>query len=245
MKRLSIAALIFALAVAFAVRPASAQMVVSDPETEYETYMTAFQTQEQYGTQIQQFATQMQQWQQQLKDGQLISESNYTNYLSDMQRLVSSLQTAEGTSQTSVNNGSLSSNYTQTYASYTPQSGDPGEVEFSNMIGNQLSGVLQALQTNQATFTRVNNNQGNSQQLAAENNADSGTDSLLQTTNAILIGILEDIEYEQASTAVNMQALLSNTAGDTEVDAQDRAEFASFLQTRASQYANPSAPAAF
>lgn len=245
MKRLSIAALIFIAAAALAVRPASAQMVVSDPETEYETYMTAFQSQEQYATQIQQFSTQMQQFQQQLKNGQLISESNFTNYVGDIQRLVTSLQTPEGTSQTSVNNGALSSSYVQTYAPYNPQSGDPGEMEFSQMIGNQLSGVLQALQTNQATFTRVNNNQNNSQQLAAENNADAGTDSLLQTTNAILIGILEDIEYEQASTAVNMQALLSNTAGDSEVDAQDRAEFASFLQTRASQYANPAAPAAF
>ncbi len=244
MKRFSLLAFVFAACVIAAARPASAQMIVSDPETEFETYTTAFQTAQQYATQVQQFSTQMQQWQQQLKDGQLINESNYSNYVGDMQNLVNALNTS-GSNQVSVNNGGLSSSYATTYAGYTPQSGDPGESEFSSMIGNQLAGVLQALQANQATFTRANANAGVSQQLASENNSDSGTDALLQTTNAILIGILEDIEYEQSANAVNMQALLASTAGDTEVSAQDRAEFSSFLQNEASQYANPPASAGF
>lgn len=247
MKRLFLALVAFVAIASFTARPASAQMVVSDPETEFETYMTAYQTYQQYMTQIQQFQTQMGQWSQQLKDGNIISEGNFSNFTSDLQTLVNSLDTSGSGSANNVgvNNTQLASEYSQTYAGYSPENGDPGEAAFSQMVGNRLAGVLQALQANQVAFTRASNNQNLPQQFASENNADSGTDSLLQTNNAILIELLKDLNYEQAQNAVNMQAILANTAGDTEMSAQSRSEFSSFLQTQSAEYSSPSTAAGF
>jgi P-type conjugative transfer protein TrbJ len=239
MKRLSFIFMALVAAAIFTSRPASAQFVVSDPETEFETYMTAYQTAQQYYEQIQQFQTQLNQYAQQLKDGQLINQGDYTNFVGDFQHVVNSLQTGAGdTNQTSVNNANLFGDYNQTYGAYTPENGDPGESEFSQMIGNRLNGVLQALQANQAAFERANNNASVPDQLSAASGSDSGVDSLLQTNNAILIEVLKDLNYEQASNAINMQALLASTAGDAEVSAQDRSEFSTFLQNQVNAYSN-------
>lgn len=239
MKKLSYGIVAVLAAVLFFARPASAQMIVQDPETEFETMMTTFQTAEQYYEQIQQFSTQMRQWQQQLKDGQLISQGDYTNFSSDFQGLVNSLQNSSSgdTNQTSVDNSNLSGDFNSTYAGYTPPpDGGAADTQFSQMIGNQLSGVLQAMQANQAAFTRAANNQSVPDQLAAQNSADSGVDSLMQTNNAILLEVLKDLNYEQASNAVNMQALLASSANDSEMSAQSREEFSTYLQNEADAY---------
>jgi hypothetical protein len=211
--RVAGSAILAALLVVGATRSASAQMIVSDPQTEYETMETALQT---YST----YQTDLQSLQAQLANSALGNLAGNTNIAGDLAQLRADLQNAGNgdTNGLSVENANLGAALSSNYGTYTPGlSYDQGEQQFSTLVNNQIASVIQALNVNQSAYQRAQTTTSTVAAYQAANTSSQGTNELLQTTNTLLIEILQELAYEEAANSIRMQAILSTSAGSSEL----------------------------
>jgi P-type conjugative transfer protein TrbJ len=239
-----VSALLFALL--SLARPAGAQMVVSDPSTEWSTYATYYQTAQTAYSDAQTALHAVSMDMQALKDGTLNTNNAYTSLDSDIAKLTSDLNAdpngAGDTNSNSVNNANLESDFQKNNPGYSPDdSSNPNDQRTAASTLTKLEGILQALKVNKSAFARANASTAIVNTLQAQNDSAAGTDQLLQTTNALLAEAVKDLDLQAASYAVNMQAMLADQADQTELSSVSTTGFEQQQVNNATEFSAPSA----